>query len=168
MQKRALVVIDIQNDITKNYKEIIDNINKSIDWAVQNDISVVYIRHENLSAGTRTFKSNTRGAELAPDLKIVSENVFTKYKGNALSSEEFADFINRNDICEFYITGADAVACVKSSCYNLRKANYRVNVLSDCITSYDKRKIDEMLHYYESKGCEIINLSTLLESAGKH
>lgn len=168
MQKRALVVIDIQNDITKNYKEIIDNINKSIDWAVQNDIPVVYIRHENLSAGTRTFKSNTRGAELAPDLKIVSENVFTKYKGNALSSEEFADFINRNDICEFYITGADAVACVKSTCYNLRKANYRVNVLSDCITSYDKRKINEMLHYYESKGCEIINLSTLLESAGKH
>lgn len=168
MQKRALVVIDIQNDITKNYKEIIDNINKSIDWAVQNDISVVYIRHENLSAGTRTFKSNTRGAELAPDLKIVSENVFTKYKGNALSNEEFADFINRNDICEFYITGADAVACVKSTCYNLRKANYRVNVLSDCITSYDKRKIEEMLHYYESKGCEIINLSTLLESAGKH
>lgn len=168
MQKRALVVIDIQNDITKNYKEIIDNINKSIDWAVQNDISVVYIRHENLSAGTRTFKSNTRGAELAPDLKIVSENVFTKYKGNALSSEAFADFINRNDICEFYITGADAVACVKSTCYNLRKANYRVHVLSDCITSYDKRKINEMLHYYESKGCEIINLSTLLESAGKH
>lgn len=165
MQKRALVVIDIQNDITKNYKEIIDNINKSIDWAVQNDISVVYIRHENLSAGTRTFKFNTCGAELAPDLKIVSENVFTKYKGNALSSEEFADFINRNDICEFYITGADAVACVKSTCYNLRKANYRVHVLSDCITSYDKRKIDEMLHYYESKGCEIINLNTLLDSA---
>ncbi|MEI6349335.1 MAG: cysteine hydrolase, partial [Bacteroidota bacterium] len=25
MQKKSLVVIDIQNDITKNYKEIIDN-----------------------------------------------------------------------------------------------------------------------------------------------
>ena len=46
--KKALVIIDIQNDITKNYKEIIDNINKSIDWAVQNDIYVVYIRNENL------------------------------------------------------------------------------------------------------------------------
>lgn len=33
--EKALVVIDIQNDITKNYKEIIDNINKSIDWAVK-------------------------------------------------------------------------------------------------------------------------------------
>ena len=161
MQKKALVVIDIQNDITKNYKEIIDNINKSIDWAVSNDIHVVYIRHENLSDGTRTFKPNTHGAELAPDLKIVSENVFTKSKGNALSSEEFANFINSNGICDFYITGADAAACVKSTCYNLRKAHYGVNVLSECITSYDKRKIDEMLRYYESKGSKIISLNDL-------
>ena len=33
MQKKALAIIDIQNDITKNYKDIIDNINKTIDWA---------------------------------------------------------------------------------------------------------------------------------------
>ncbi len=121
IQNKALVIIDIQNDITKNYREIIDGINKSVDWAVKNDIHVVYIRHENLSAGTRTFKPHTRGAELVPDLKIVSKNVFTKSKGNALSSEEFFDFINKNEINEFYLTGADAVACVKSTCFNLCK-----------------------------------------------
>jgi len=164
MPKKALVVIDIQNDITKNYKEIIENINQSIDWAVNNDIHVVYIRHENLSDGTRTFKPNTRGSEFVPDLKMVSENIFTKYKGNALTSDKFADFISKNEISDFYITGADAVACVKSTCYNLCKANYIVSVLSDCITSYDKRKIDEMLQYYESKGCKIINLGTLPDS----
>ena len=162
MLKKALVVIDIQNDITKNYKEIIDNINEAIKWAVENDIHVVYIRHENLSDGTRTFKPNTRGSELAPDLKMVSENIFTKYKGNALSSEEFTDFISKNEICDFYIAGADAVACVKSTCYNLRKANYGVDVLSDCITSYDKRKIGEMLNYYKGQGSKIITLSELL------
>lgn len=162
MQKKALVIIDIQNDITKNYKDVIGNINKAIDWAVNTNIHVIFIRHENLSAGTRTFKPNTHGSELAPDLKIVSNNIFTKYKGNALTSEEFTDFIRRNEICDFYIAGADAVACVKSTCYNLCKANYGVNVLSDCITSYDKRKIEEMLHYYESKGSKIICLSDLL------
>ena len=163
MLKQALVIIDIQNDITKNYKEIIDNINQSIEWAVQKDMHVVYIRHENLSDGTRTFKPGTRGAELAPDLKIVSEHVFTKSKGNALTSEAFSEFIDNHEISDFYITGADAVACVKSTCYNLSKANYNVNVLSDCITSYDKRKIDEMLQYYESKGCNIISLKDLCE-----
>lgn len=161
MQKKALVVIDIQNDITKNYKEIIENINTAIDWAFNNDIHVVYIRHENLSVGTRTFKANTIGAELVSDMKIVSNHVFTKYKGNALSSEEFIDFISQNEISDFYLAGADAAVCVKSTCYNLRKANYGVNVLEDCITSYDKRKIDDMLSYYESKGSKIISLNDL-------
>ena len=157
MQKKALVIIDIQNDITKNYKDVIGNINNAIDWAVNHNIHVIYIKHENLSAGTRTLKPNTYGSELASDLKIASKNVFTKYKGNALSCEEFIDFISKNEICDFYIAGADAVACVKSTCYNLRKANYGVNVLSDCVTSYDKRKINEMLCYYESKGSKIIS-----------
>jgi Amidases related to nicotinamidase len=162
MKKKVLVIIDIQNDITKNYKDVIDNINQAIGWATNNDIHVVYIRHENLSAGTRTFKPNTCGAELVSDLKIVSKNIFTKYKGNALTSEEFTNFISSNEIDDFYIAGADAVACVKSTCYNLCKANYDVNILSDCITSYDKKKIDEMLHYYESKGSKIICLNDLL------
>lgn len=162
MQKKVLVVIDIQNDITKNYKDIINNINEAIDWAVGNDIHVAYIRHKNLSAGTRTFKPNTEGAELASDLKVVSKNVFTKSKSNALTSVEFVDFISKNEISDFYITGADATVCVKSTCYNLCKASYSVNVLSDCITSYDKRKIDEMLRYYESKGSKIIRLNELL------
>lgn len=161
MQKKAFVIIDIQNDITKNYKEVIENINKAAEWAVSNDIHVIYIRHENLSPGTRTFKPNTHGAELALDLNVVSEHIFTKSKGNVLTSEEFTDFIRKNEISDFYIAGADAVACVKSTCYNLCKANYNVNVLSDCITSYDKRKIDEMLRYYESKGCNIIRISDL-------
>ena len=161
MQNKALVVIDIQNDITKNYKGIIDNINKSIDWAVKNEIHVVYIRHYNLSEGTRTFKPDTKGAKLVPDLNIVSNNVFTKSKGNALTSEEFADFINKNEINEFYITGADAIACVKSTVFNMRKANYQVTVLPDCITSYDKKKIDEMLQYYEKQGSKIIKLGEL-------
>jgi len=96
MQKKALVIIDIQNDITKNYKEIIDNVNRSIDWAVENGIHVVYIRHYNLSNGTRTFKPNTRGSELVSDMKLVSKNIFEKSKGNALTSEDFADFIKKN------------------------------------------------------------------------
>lgn len=161
MQKKALVIIDIQNDITKNYREIIDNINRAIDWAVKEDIHVVYIRHENLSEGTRTFKPGTRGFELVPELNIVSDNIFTKSKGNALTSETFAAFIRENEIKEFYLTGADATACVKATSYNMRKEGYPVHILSDCITSYDKRKIDEMLRYYESKGCEILTFSEL-------
>jgi nicotinamidase-related amidase len=63
MSRKALVVIDIQNDITRHYREIIDRINDAIDWAVENGLEVVYIKHNNLSAGTRTFKPDYREIE---------------------------------------------------------------------------------------------------------
>lgn len=162
MKNRALVVIDLQNDITKNYKDIIESTNQAIDWATANDIDVVYIRHNNLSAGTRTFKPDTRGAEFVPELKIVSEHIFTKTKSSALTSEEFADFIRTHNITEFFVVGADATACIKSTCYNMTKAGYTVHVLSDCITSYDKKKLDEMFEYYASKGCTVNKLSEVM------
>ena len=158
MKNKALVVIDLQNDITKNYKEIIERVNQAIDWADQNDLYVVYIQHNNLSAGTRTFKPGTRGAELVPELKIVSDFIFTKTKSNALTSEDFAAFIQTHGITEFFVAGADATACIKSTCYNMTKNGYIVHVLTDCITSYDKKKLPEMLAYYESKGCTVENL----------
>ena len=89
-----------------------------IDWAVGNEMYVVYIQHNNLAAGTRTFKVGTHGAELVPEMKVVSDHIFTKTKSNALTSEDF--------------------------------------------TSYDKKKLPEMLDYYESKGCSVKKLSEII------
>ena len=158
MHKKALVVIDIQNDITKHYRDIIDDLNAAIDWAVEREMDVVYIKHNNLSPGTRTFKPDSKGAELVPELKIVSNKVFVKTKANALTSEGFSAYIRENGIDEFFISGADATGCVKSTCFNMTKAGYTVHVISDCVTSYDLKKLPEMLSYYAAKGCEVRTL----------
>ena len=164
MKNSALVVIDLQNDITKNYREIIAKVNKAIDWAAQKELWIVYIQHNNLSAGTRTFKPGTRGAELVPELNVVSNHIFTKVKSNALTGEAFTAFIQEHEISEFYVVGADATACIKSTCYNMAKSGYTVHVLSDCITSYDKKKLPELLAYYESKGCKVLSLQEAVQA----
>ena len=158
MKNSALVVIDLQNDITKNYKEIIQNVNKAIDWAVEQSLWVIYIQHNNLSAKTRTFKPGTHGAEMVSELNVVSDHIFMKTKSNALTSEDFTAFLQEYGITEFYIVGADAAACIKSTCFNMRKIGYPVHVLSDCITSYSKKKLPDMIAYYESKGCSVLTL----------
>ena len=163
MSKKALIVIDIQNDITKHYRNIIENINSAIDWAMEQGISVIYIKHNNLSPGTRTFKPETKGAELVPELKVVSNHVFVKTKANALTSGDFSEYIRENDIDEFYITGADATACVKSTCFNMIKSGYTVHVISDCVTSYDLKKMPEMISYYTEKGCEVKTLAEYVD-----
>lgn len=155
MNHKALVVIDLQNDITKNYKEIINQVNRAVAWGAEHDMAVVYIRHSNLSAGTRTFREGTHGAEFVPELNVVSNHIFTKTKSNALTSEPFAAFIREYGITEFYLAGADATACIKSTAFNMAKAGYTVHVLSDCITSYDKKKLPELLEYYAKKGSAV-------------
>ena len=159
MNNKALVVIDIQNDITKHYRDIIDNINAAIEWAVAEGMHIVYIKHNNITAGTRTFKPGSKGEGLAPEMNVVSNNIFVKTKSNALTSEACSAFIAANGIHEFYIAGADATGCVKSTCFNIAKAGYSVHVLSDCVTSYDLKKLPEMFAYYESKGCEVKTLA---------
>ena len=141
---------------------IIDNINVAVEWAAENKMQIVYIKHHNTTAGTRTFKPGTKGAELVPELKVVSENVFVKTKSNAFTSDAFSDFIKANSINEFYVVRADATACVKSTCYNMTKAGYTVHVISDCVTSYDLKKINEMLDYYQKKGCEVKTLTEII------
>ena len=158
MSHKAFVVIDIQNDITKHYRDMIDRLNAAIDWAVEQEMDVVYIKHNNLSPGTRTFKPDTKGEALVPELKIVSDYIFVKTKANALTSEAFSEYIRTNGIDEFYITGADATGCVKSTCFNMTKAGFRVHVISDCVTSYDLKKLPEMFKYYADKGCEVKSL----------
>ena len=164
MKNSALVVIDLQNDITKNYREIIARVNQAIDWVAASGMHVVYIQNHNLSAGTRTFKPGTHGAELVPEMRIASDHIFIKTKSNALTSEDFSAFIQENAITEFFIAGADAIACIKSTCFNMKKNGYTVHVLSDCITSYNKNKIPEMLAYYESKGCDVITFDEMRKS----
>jgi len=159
MNNKALVVIDIQNDITKHYRDIIGNINAAIEWAVAEGMHVVYIKHHNITEGTRTFKPGTKGEELVPEMKVVSDNIFVKTKSNALTSEAFSAFIAVNGINEFYVAGADATGCVKSTCFNMAKAGYTVHVLSDCVTSYNLKKLPEMFAYYESNGCEVKTLA---------
>jgi len=158
MNNKALVVIDIQNDITKHYRDIIGNINAAIEWAVAEGMQVVYIKHNNITAATRTFKPGTKGEELVSEMRVVSDNIFVKTKSNALTSEAFSAFIAANGINEFYVAGADATGCVKSTCFNMAKAGYTVHVLSDCVTSYDLKKLPEMFAYYESKCCEVKKL----------
>ena len=167
MGNKALMIIDIQNDITKNYKKIIDRINQAIDWAVTENMQIIYIKHNNLSPGTRTFKPDTKGAELVPEMKVVSDNIFVKTKANALTSEEFTEFIEKNGINEFFIAGADATGCVKSTCFNMTKAGYSVHVISDCVTSYDLKKMDEMYAYYAKKGCEVKELKDYMGGADR-
>ena len=186
MNNKTLVVIDIQNDVTKHYRDIIDNINAAIEWAVAEDMHVVYIKHNNITAGTRTFKPGSKGEELVPEMKVVSDNIFVKTKSNALTSEAFSAFIAANGINEFYVAGADATGCVKSTCFNMTKALSATGdirrlpltrtAIITIIVLYSLRAlagigsemIREAIRMAESKGMQAVRLDALASNTPAH
>lgn len=50
MSHTALVIIDIQNDISKHYRDIIHGINAAVDWAASKGMQIVYILHNIITA----------------------------------------------------------------------------------------------------------------------
>ena len=77
---KSLAVIDLQNDITKNYRDIIGNVNKAIEIAKNSGLIVVYIKQNNITEGTRTFKAGTRGEAFVPELDVVADKASKRVK----------------------------------------------------------------------------------------
>lgn len=155
MQTKALLVIDIQNDSAPNTLDIINQVNITIAWAARNQYHILYIRHVNRIPFAKSFKPKTIGVDFLPELNIISPMIFTKYRSNALSCKAFLDYISTHQIKEFIVTGFDASICIKATCTQLRKKNFDVTVIADCITSQHKNKIEPMFKYFTNIGCHI-------------
>lgn len=67
MNTKALVVIDLQNDITKNYRGIIENVNAAITRAQENGLMVIYIQHNNVTAGSAPLNLVRTARNLFPN-----------------------------------------------------------------------------------------------------
>lgn len=148
----------------KTYRAVIASVNRAVEPAEASGLFVIYLRHRNLSAGTRTFKPDTRGAAFMPELKVISAHIFTKSKSSALTSEAFAAFLRAQDITEVFLCGTDAAACIKSTSCNMAKAGYTVHVLSDCVTSCDTETLDALFACCAAKGCIVETLAQGLDS----
>ena len=59
-----------------------------------------------------------------------------------------SDFVNGND-----------TILIDLSSWNKEAISEKIELISNCVTSYDLKKVDEMLDYYEKKGCEVKPLS---------
>ncbi len=81
---KSLAVIDLQNDITKNYRDIIGNVNKAIEIAKNSGLIIVYIKQNNITEGTRTFKAGTRGEAFVPELDVVATEASKRVKTNKM------------------------------------------------------------------------------------
>ncbi len=170
--KKALLVLDIQNDFTgENAKMAVDtnqakvmiaNLNKIIDKAKENQLTVIYIGNEYSKFDVlnifRNFASikGTDGAKIDEKLHVVTNYYFSKQKENAFSNPELAAFLKQQNISELYIGGLYAEACIYSTIKSAIRHNYPITVLTDCIATKTEKKRTEMIEKYKKFGAKIL------------
>jgi nicotinamidase-related amidase len=171
--KSALLVVDVQNDTINNkaYSDtsgFIERVNQAVEYAEENGMIIIYIKNEYgfnpiisiLSMGR--YRKGTNGAELASDLSVVNDNIFSKSIGDSFSTSDFENYLISNEIDTLYIVGADAAACVYSTAQGGINRNYNINIIKDAIITINDKTMDDMLKKYISDGIAVIDLMQFL------
>ncbi len=68
MNHKALVVIDIQNDITKHYQDIMDRLNAVIEWAAESGVEIAQFLYPKTEYDLCIDSSNKSPAPLAEEI----------------------------------------------------------------------------------------------------
>ena len=168
--KRALIVIDMQNDylwekrmdkFTYDTDNLVDNVNKTID-KYKKDSDIIYISHliQNIITNRLLFGfsiKGTDGAKLYKVLNIVSDLRFDKYFHDAYTAKDFKQYMNSKDYDEVIICGLDLCGCVYHTALGALKHEKKVSIVSDATACrYSKEKQDKVIDKLTKLGVKFI------------
>lgn len=178
MSKKALIIIDIQNDYFENGAiELVDPIEASLNAAKileyfrANKLTIAHIQHVSANPeALPIFVEGTNGVQIHENVKpLDGENVFQKFYPNSFRDTGLLDFLKENHVTEVVITGMMTHMCVDATTRAAFDFGYKCTVIGDACASRDleingKRvKADDVHHaflaalaffYAEIKGTE--------------
>ncbi|WP_285768529.1 cysteine hydrolase family protein [Peribacillus sp. SI8-4] len=136
---KALLIVDVQTAIVEEgYKrdKVMDNINYLIQCARGKQIPIIYIRHESIEGPLKTGES---GWELHPRLEkpINQEVTIFKRVPNSFSNTLLKQTLDKLDVTQLYICGAQTEYCVESTCRGAFDLEYDVTLIADAHTTND-------------------------------
>lgn len=139
--KKALLIIDVQNDYFPNgkcplykpeaalstIKDLLENFRKQ-------NLPVIYIRHESLQ-GT-FFNPNTDGAQIHHDIKPLDiETVIVKHEPNSFYETNLQNKLVENEITELVVCGMMTHMCIDTTIRAAKDYGYKITLISDgCAT----------------------------------
>lgn len=145
MGKRALVVVDIQNDYFPEGKWPLVGIEAAADNAARiiaatrsaGDL-LVHIRHEFPVPNAPFFEAGSEGAQIHPKVSSQpDEPLVLKNNVNAFRDTELKDILDRNGIEDVVIVGNMSHMCVDAATRAASDFGYNVTVIHDACASRD-------------------------------
>jgi len=146
MSKKALIVIDIQNDYFEggalplvNPVKASLNARKVLDHFRTNNLPIAYIQHVSGNPEAfPVFVEGTNGIEIHENVKpLEGEKVFQKYYPNSFRETGLLEYLKENDVTEVVITGMMTHMCVDATTRAAFDFGYTCTVIGDTCASRD-------------------------------
>jgi nicotinamidase-related amidase len=145
MSKRALVIIDLQNDYYEGGSWTLHNIDAATSNAAkvianvrsQGDL-VLHVHHEFLSDDAPFFKPGTQGANIHEKVfPLEGEPTVLKHHVNAFKETTLKNLLEDNDITHITLVGAMSHMCIDAAARAASDFGYQVTVIEDACASRD-------------------------------
>lgn len=165
---KAVFVIDMQNICVGdnhhkffkyNKESLIDSVNKVIRENEGN--TIIYIKtimnnnFINKFAPIKAYDGNPN-VELVKSLEVVSDYVFKKFKGNALTDKKLKEKLDELGVNEIEIVGLDGGGCVALTAFGALKAGYRVKINTNAVGTMFHKRADRFNRKLKMLGAEFI------------
>jgi nicotinamidase-related amidase len=145
MSKKALIVIDIQNDYFENGAiELVNPIEASlkarkvIDFFREHNLPIAHIQHLSADPSMPIFIPETFGSEIHENVKpLEGEKVIQKHCPNSFKETDLLEFLIANEVTEVIITGMMTHMCVDSTTRAAKDFGFECTVIGDACASRD-------------------------------
>ena len=145
MPKRALLLIDIQNDYFEGGKWPLSGIDSAASNAAQliaaarqaGDL-VVHVRHEFQSDDAPFFTPNSQGAHIHATVQPAEgEPVILKHQVNAFHQTNLKDVLDEHGVKELVVCGAMSHMCVDAATRAASDMGYTITLIHDACATRD-------------------------------
>ena len=173
MEKKALLVIDMQNDYLWEKRkprfsyptdELVNAVNHAISSYRENGYDIIYIAQMFPNIITNQWLigfsiKGTEGAALYSGLNVVSDLYFEKNLPDAYSAKPFREYMEQQGYTELAVCGLDECGCVGATAKGALKTGVNVLMLENCIgRRFSDDKVQKMRDSLITLGVQYITL----------
>lgn len=150
--KKALLIIDLQNDYFSggkfplwNTDKTLENVIKAIEKANSKGIPVIHIQHiADPKAGIAPFfNEGTEGAAIHPEVLKAAPNskIVIKHYADGFYETNLEEVLSELRVEELLVCGMMTQNCVTHTAISKSAEKYKVKILPDCCTT-----VNEAIH----------------------
>jgi len=150
--KKALIIIDMQNDYFENgsmelvgINKALTQTNKLIKYARKKEYKIYLVQHFSTKEGATFFVPNTIGVELHKNLDIQNDMIIKKNYPNSFRDTILQNELEKENINELIICGAMTHMCIDTTVRAGFDLGYKCELISDACATKDLTFKDEIV-----------------------